>query len=186
MSATADSEGKKYQHDVNRVEAIFAALPNERYVNVDGMDTTALKAFAKKRKLDLSGISEKTELQTLVSEAKHDECGICMEPFLERQWVKTTWCGHQFHWHCLGEAVLARASTATKPRTGPLTCPICLSDLKKPLENGAATSSSSSSSEKIDPQQALKEWKESLENLRRQNHRLPPGAADPPGQCAQQ
>ena len=31
---------------------MFAALPNERYVLVEGMDTGSLRAFAKKRKLD--------------------------------------------------------------------------------------------------------------------------------------
>ena len=149
LRMSADSEGKKYQHDVNRVEAIFATLPNERYVNVDGMDTTALKAFAKKRKLNLSGISEKTELQALVAEAKHDECGLCLESFCEREWVKTTWCGHQFHWRCLGEAVLARASTAEKARTGPITCPLCLADLKKPITSDASSSSNDSTEDPL-------------------------------------
>ena len=173
--STADSEGKLYQHDVNRVEAIFAALPNERYVNVDGMDTTALKAFAKKRKLSLSGISEKTELQVLVAEAKHNECGLCLEPFCEREWVKTTWCGHQFHWRCLGEAVLARASTAERARTGPVTCPLCLADLKKPTTSAASRSSNGST-------------EDAMGHLRRAMKAGGPPNDDDPSktQCAQQ
>lgn len=131
MSASS-SEGKQYQWDVNRVEAMFAALPNERYVLVEGMDTGSLKAFAKKRKLDLRGVTEKTELRKLVEGAKHDECGICWGEFREGQWVKTTWCGHQFHWACLGEAMLQKASTAEKPRNMPVTCPYCATDLNKP------------------------------------------------------
>ena len=183
MSAAhmADSEGKKYQRDVNRVEAIFAALPNERYVNVDDMDTTALKAFAKKRKLDLSGISEKTELQTLVAEAKNDECGICMELFREREWVKTTWCGHQFHWRCLGEAVLARASTAERARTSPITCPLCLADLKKSLASGAASTDNRNPQA---PQETRREWEAAMANM---NAKYPKNALiDDQNQCAQQ
>lgn len=136
----ADSEGKSYQWDVNRVEAVFAELPNARYVLVENMDVGALKAYAKKRKIDLTGVTEKKELRERVEYAKHEECGICMGEFREGQWVKTTWCGHQFHWACLGEAMLQKASTATKPRTGPVTCPYCATDLKKPLPPAKAGS----------------------------------------------
>jgi hypothetical protein len=127
----ADSEGKNYQWDVNRVEAIFAALPCEKHVLAENMDVSALKAYAKKRNIDVKGTCEKADLVARVQYAKHDECGICLAPFLEHQWIKTTWCGHQFHWACLGEACLTRASTASAPRTRPITCPYCAKDLKK-------------------------------------------------------
>ena len=161
-----DSEGKSYQWDVNRVEAVFAELPNERYVLVKDMDVGALKAYAKKRKIDLTGITEKKELQDRVEYAKHDECGICMDAFREGQWVKTTWCGHQFHWACLGEAVLQKASTATKPRTGPVTCPYCATDLKKPRPPAKAGSKRPAADDDDNP--FLKEF---LANMRERNRR---------------
>lgn len=130
-TAAANTEGKHYQPDVNRVEAIFAALPCEKHVLVEHMDISALKAYAKKRNIDVTGVCEKADLVARVQYAKHDECGICIGPFLENQWIKTTWCGHQFHWACLGEACLAKASTASAPRTQPITCPYCAKDLKK-------------------------------------------------------
>ena len=164
-----DSEGKSYQWDVNRVEAVFAALPNARYVLVENMDVGALKAYAKKRKIDLTGVTEKTELRARVGYAKHDECGICMGEFREGQWVKTTWCGHQFHWACLGEAVLQKASTATKPRTGPITCPYCATDLKKPLPPPKAGSKRSAPDE---DNSFLKQVVENLQaNMRERNRR---------------
>ena len=141
MSAT-NSESRDYQWDVNRVEAIFAALPNEKHVLVENMNVSALKAYAKKRNIDVKSICEKADLVARVQYAKHDECGICLAPFLEHQWIKTTWCGHQFHWACLGEACLTRASTASAPRTRPITCPYCAKDLKKlvpPPSTGTGT-----------------------------------------------
>ena len=138
-SAATDSEGKNYQWDVNRVEAIFAALPCEKHVLAENMDVSALKAYAKKRNIDVKGVCEKADLVARVQYAKHDECGICIGPFLEHQWIKTTWCGHQFHWACLGEACLAKASTASAPRTQPITCPYCAKDLKKAPPPSAGT-----------------------------------------------
>ena len=118
--------------DVDRVEDVFCKLPTKRRVDVENMDTGELKAFARMRKLDLSAITEKSELQALVRGAKHEECGICMDALRAGQWVKTTWCGHEFHWACLGEAMLAKASTAENPRKQPVTCPYCATDLKRP------------------------------------------------------
>ena len=138
-SAATTTEGKNYQPDVNRVEAIFAALPCEKYVLAENMDVSALKAYAKKRNIDVTGVCEKADLVARVQYAKHDECGICIGPFLEHQWIKTTWCGHQFHWACLGEACLAKASTASAPRTQPITCPYCAKDLKKAPPPSAGT-----------------------------------------------
>jgi len=114
-----------YDEDLCRVEAGFAVLLTGRYKTPSEMKTTELKSFCKKRKLNLSGISEKSELVQLVTDSWADECPICLAEFKEGEFTKQTFCGHVFHWSCLGEAVLAKASTVDAPRTGPIECPVC-------------------------------------------------------------
>tara|TARA_Y100000768_G_scaffold387790_1_gene380296 strand:- start:226 stop:750 length:525 start_codon:yes stop_codon:yes gene_type:complete len=120
-----------YVDDLTRVEAQFALLLTERYVPVSNMNVKECKEFCKKRKLDTTGITEKSELVEMVRGARPDECSICLLPLLKNQWVKTTPCAHQFHWACLGEAVLARAGTPEAPRTVPIACPLCRADLRQ-------------------------------------------------------
>jgi hypothetical protein len=136
-----------YVDDLTRVEAQFALLLTERYVPVSNMNVKECKEFCKKRKLDTKGITEKSELIEMVRGARPDECPICLLPLLKNQWVKTTPCAHQFHWACLGEAVLARAGTLEAPRTVPIACPLCRADLRQlPKKSTTATSRGGGSS----------------------------------------
>lgn len=142
-----------YVDDLTRVEAQFALLLTERYVPVSNMNVKECMEFCKKRKLDTTGITEKSELLEMVGGARPDECPICLLPLLENQWVKTTPCAHQFHWACLGEAVLAKAGTLEAPRTVPIACPLCRTDLRqRPKKTTTATSSRGGGSSSAAPQ----------------------------------
>ena len=106
LRPAVNTEGKYYQSDVNRVEH---ASPCESTCSRTW--TSALKAYAKKRNIDVTGV-QKADLVARV-QYEHDECGICIGPFLEN---RINAVRHQFQGR-LGEACLAKASTAMAPRT---------------------------------------------------------------------
>jgi len=162
--------------DLYRVEALFAMLPTTRHVPAEHLGASACLAFAKKRKLNVSGINEIDSLRSVVKDAKEETCAICLVDFQARQWVKSTHCGHNFHWQCLGELVLAKASTAECPRKAELQCPTCRTDLKPPPvpknEDGSV--------------HAHSQWYKDFLARTRLPTAAEPGGLPHPNECAQQ
>lgn len=122
---------KAFEHDFERVEAILCNIKTFPFQATDSMSVKELKQDAKRRKIDISSMTEKKELVDAIRSANDEDCSICLQSFVEKEWIKQFPCGHSFHLSCTYDTMLTKARTGSR-REG-VRCPACRQEVPTAL-----------------------------------------------------
>ena len=119
---------KACDNDYQRIELLVCNLETITIKPASEMTVKELKEHAKKRRVNIEGITEKEELVKVIGNIVDDECPICLQSMIGGEWVKRLSCGHLMHLTCAYTTFMEKGRDGK--RTEALHCPLCRMDIR--------------------------------------------------------